>query len=112
NAILGSLRVGVIVMDRSLKVLEWNRQAEQLWGLRADEARGEQFMELDIGLPVQKLKGTIHACMSGETQSQEAVLDATNRRGKRMSCQVTCSPLLGPEPEIQGVILMIEEIEA
>jgi len=90
-------------------VQEWSRQAELLWGLRADEARGEPFMELDIGLPVEKLKGAIRACLSGESQSQEVLLDATNRRGKRMSCQVTCSPLLGPEREIQGVIVVMEE---
>jgi two-component system CheB/CheR fusion protein len=111
HSILGSLRVGVILVDRSLTVQEWNRQAEELWGLRADEARGEQLMDLDIGLPVQKLKGVIRACMSGESQSQEAVLDATNRRGKRISCQVTCSPLLGLEREIQGVIVVMEETE-
>ena len=109
NSILGNLRVGVVLVDRSLNVQEWSRQAELLWGLRADEARGEPFMELDIGLPVEKLKGAIRACLSGESQSQEVLLDATNRRGKRMSCQVTCSPLLGPEREIQGVIVVMEE---
>jgi two-component system CheB/CheR fusion protein len=111
NSILGSLRVGVVVVDRSLKVQEWNRQAQELWGLRADEVRGKPLMDLDIGLPVEKLKGTIHACMSGESPHQEAVLDATNRRGKRMSCQVICSPLLSPEREIQGVIVVMEETE-
>lgn len=112
NSILGSLRVGVLVVDRSLKVQEWNRQAQELWGLRADEVRGQPLMDLDIGLPAQKLKGTIHACMSGESQHQEAVLDATNRRGKRMSCQVFCAPLLSPEREIQGVIVVMEETKS
>jgi len=109
NSILGNLRVGVVLVNRDLKVQEWNRQAELLWGLRADEARGEQFMELDIGLPVEKLKGAIRTCLSGESQSQEVLLDATNRRGKRMSCQVTCSPLLDPEQKVQGVIVVMEE---
>ncbi|HEX2277375.1 MAG TPA: chemotaxis protein CheR, partial [Candidatus Tectomicrobia bacterium] len=66
----------------------------------------------DIGLPLEPLRGPIRACLAGEMNHQEAVLDATNRRGKAIQCRVTCTPLTTPKGEQQGVILLIEEVEA
>ena len=51
EAILTSLRAGVAVVDRDLQVQVWNQRAEDLWGLRRDEAVGQHFLNLDIGLP-------------------------------------------------------------
>jgi PAS domain-containing protein len=47
ESILTSLRNGVVVLDRDLLVLVWNHQSEDLWGLRADEVRGKQCLNLD-----------------------------------------------------------------
>src|SRR5437667_180926 len=53
NSILSSLRGGVVVVDRNNNVLIWNYMAEDLWGLRAEEIKGQSLMDLDIGLPVR-----------------------------------------------------------
>src|SRR5262249_30869723 len=92
-SILSGLRAGVAVVDRDFKVLVWNERATDLWGLRADEAQGRHFLNLDIGLPVERLRDPIRACLSGSSRSQQLVLDATNRRGRALKCTVTCSPL-------------------
>lgn len=110
ESILSSLRAAVVVVDRDLRVYAWNRRAEDLWGLRAEEVRGEHFLNLDIGLPVDQLRQPLRACLSGERTHEEIVLEATNRRGKRFECRVTCSPLLGPARDIRGVILLMEEL--
>jgi two-component system CheB/CheR fusion protein len=47
--------------------------------------------------------------MSGEDGAQSVVVDATNRRGKLIRCRVTCSPLVGDDKDIRGVILVVEE---
>ena len=112
QSILTSLRAAVVVVDRSLSTLIWNRRAEDLWGLRSDEVRGQPFLNLDIGLPVQPLRGPIRACLAGEMDHQEVTLDATSRRGKSIQCSVTCTPLASPDGERQGVILLIEEVAA
>src|SRR6185437_1711595 len=44
ESILGSLGAAVIVVNRELMVQVWNRQAEDLWGLREDETVGEHFL--------------------------------------------------------------------
>jgi len=111
ESILTSLRTAVVVVDRGLSILMWNRRAEDLWGVRADEVQTQFFLNLDIGLPVEQLKGPIRAVLAGESEYEEVVLDATTRRGKVVQCRAICTPLKDAEKSIQGGILLIEEWE-
>jgi len=78
--------------------------------LRAEEVQGTHFLNLEIGLPVEQLRSPIRACLGGEVESQEVLLAATNRRGKAVTCKVTCTPLINRDRQIQGAILLMEEI--
>ncbi|HEV2149257.1 MAG TPA: CheR family methyltransferase [Longimicrobiaceae bacterium] len=109
DSILGSLRVGVAVLDQASGIRLWNGRAEELWGLRADEVEGTAFQSLDIGLPVERLKAPIRACLEERSEFQEVVLDAVNRRGRPIRCRITCVPLAGPEAEARGVVVLMEE---
>src|SRR5262249_7469827 len=80
-SILSNLRAGVAVVGRELEVLVWNERAEDLWGLRADEVRGQHFLNLDIGLPAAELLPAIRAILAGEFRYQQQTVDATNLRG-------------------------------
>jgi two-component system CheB/CheR fusion protein len=111
ESILASIRGGVIVLDCDLRVQVWNQRAEDMWGLRESEVRGQHFLNLDIGLPVEALKGSIRACIGGEKMLEEIVLQARNRRGRDMRCGVTCLPLRGRGQQVNGVILTLEERE-
>jgi two-component system CheB/CheR fusion protein len=108
-SVLGSLQGGVAVVNRELRILAWNEQAEDLWGVRESEVAGEHLLNLDIGLPVDQLRGLLRACLSGETESEHVVLSAVNRKGKRFQCDVTCSPLQGATDDLRGAILVMEE---
>lgn len=110
ECILKSLKGGVVVVDRDLRVQIWNHKAEDLWGLRSEEAVGQNFLNLDIGLPVEQLRQPIRTCLSESlTDSEELLLEAINRRGRRIQCHVICTPLIGLQGQIQGVILLLEE---
>jgi two-component system CheB/CheR fusion protein len=109
ESILTSVQVGVVVVDQNLRVQSWNRRSEDLWGLREREVQGQNFLGLDIGLPVEKLKQPVRACLAGQNDIQEATLKATNRRGKSIECRVTCTPLVSQSDGIRGVILLVEE---
>ena len=93
-----------------MQILIWNGKAEDLWGLRATEVLGQHFLNLDIGLPVGQLRQPIRICMTEESQSIEVTLAATNRRGKGILCKVTCTSLIGRRQEIQGAIVLMEQI--
>jgi two-component system CheB/CheR fusion protein len=112
ESILTSLRGGVVMLDRDLQIHKWNHRAEDMWGLRAEEAIHRNFLSLDFGLPVEQLKAPVKACLSQEAEFLEVVLDSVNRRGKTIRVKVTCTQLAniaGGEP--QGVILIMEEVD-
>ena len=97
------------MLDRELHVLAWNHRAEDLWGLRSDEVKVQNFINLDIGLPTERLRQSIRTALSGDGDFSEVQVPATNRRGKSITCKVLATPLLGTSKEIRGVILMLEE---
>jgi two-component system CheB/CheR fusion protein len=109
ESILTSLRGGVAVVDRQLRVLAWNGQAAELWGLRDEEVRGKHLLNLEIGLPLERVSPVLRSCLSGEGDNQRLLLDGINRRGASIRCEVTCAPLLGPAHEIQGAILIMDQ---
>jgi two-component system CheB/CheR fusion protein len=109
SSVLGSLSAGAVVVNSNLDVVMWNHRAEDMWGLRADEVQGKGLLNLDIGLPVAELRTVIRPCLAGEVDRQEVVLDAINRRGRKIKCRVTCTPLIAGSKKREGVILMMEE---
>jgi two-component system, chemotaxis family, CheB/CheR fusion protein len=114
ESIFTSLRGGVVMLDRDLHIQRWNPRAEDLWGLRPEEVQSRNFLNLDIGLPVDQLKGPIRACLASDSDKKflEVMLDATNRRGKPMRVKVTCTQLADPSGgDPQGVILVMEETD-
>ena len=98
-------------MDRELHVIAWNQRAEDLWGLRADEVKGQNFLNLEIGLPTDQLRSGIRTALAGERDVTEISIPATNRRGKSIDVRITVTPLIEPEQkQTQGVILFMEEV--
>jgi two-component system, chemotaxis family, CheB/CheR fusion protein len=112
ETILTSLRAGVVVLNPELHVQVWNQQAQELWGLRREEAVGQHFLNLDIGLPTDQLRPIIRALLAGEDESRGLTLAAVNRRGRSIDVRVLGSPLRRAEDNASGVILTMEEIEA
>jgi len=111
ESILSSLRSAVLVLDRNMQVKIWSPKAEELWGARASEARGQAFLDLDIGLPVRELREPLRRCLEADAPTvRTVVLDAVNRRGRPIQCEVQCMPLLNGD-EVAGVILLIDGTE-
>jgi two-component system CheB/CheR fusion protein len=112
HSILGSLRAAVVVLNTDLVVEIWSDKAQELWGLRGEEAQGKPFLSLDIGLPVESLAQPIRDCLDSGPRGTGILLDGVNRRGRPIHCQVTCTRLgEGPGP-VNGVILLMEEAPA
>jgi len=110
QSILTSLRAGVIVVDRDLRVQVWNRMSEDLWGVRQEEAVGRHLLNLDIGLPVEEVKALLRGVLSDGEAPAEVTLDAVNRRGKSIALRVTADPLRGGSDGAPGALLLIESL--
>ena len=109
ESILSSLKGGVAVVDDELRVLAWNSHAAELWGLREEEVEGKHLLNLDIGLPLERLRPVLRSCLSGEADNKVLTVDAVNRRGKTIRCQVTCTPLMSGGDGVRGAILLMED---
>jgi two-component system CheB/CheR fusion protein len=113
ESIMTSLRLGVAVVDPDLRIQLWNRQAEDLWGVRAAETQGQSLLDLDIGLPVAELADPVRACLAGKDgASREVVVTATNRRGKSIQCRIQCTALMSRDGKPAGAVLVMEEVAA
>ena len=110
DSMFTSFHSGLTVLDRDLRVTVWNRQAEELWGVRREEAEQAHFFGLDIGLPLPEIAHAIKACLAGTIDRHESILPARNRRGRAIACKITIFPLVGREKDRpRGVIVLMDE---
>jgi two-component system, chemotaxis family, CheB/CheR fusion protein len=109
SSILGSLQMGIVVIDRNFNILIWNHTVEDMWGLRSDEVINKSWFSLDIGLAVEKLRTPIRDIISGKKKFREILLNATNRRGRKIQCYLAFSPLINGQ--VEGIIIMMTDVE-
>jgi two-component system CheB/CheR fusion protein len=106
ESVLAREEAGVALTDAHLRVRVWNHQAENLWGLRSDEAHGHDLLSLDIGLPVAELREPAEAVVAGRSKQEDRVLEATSGTGRIFRCTVSITPL-AQGPAVQGLIVVM-----
>lgn len=97
DALVDSIQSGMVVVDREMNVVLWNRGCEELWGLRADETSGSRLTALDIGLPLDGVLPLIGNAFVDPDTSGEVVVDAVNRRGRPARVRIICTPFRSNE---------------
>jgi two-component system CheB/CheR fusion protein len=107
TSLANSIRLGMVVVDREMRVVVWNRAAEELWGLRSEETIGVGLTALDMGLPLDAVKPLIGNALVDADGTGETVVDAVNRRGKAAKVRVTCAPFLSAD-SVSGAMLLME----
>ena len=108
ESILGSLGAAVIVVNRDLVVQVWNSEAEDLWGLRELETVGTHLMNLDSGIPTDQLVAPLREVIFDGNSGAERVLDAVNRKGRKVVLRVTVTPLRSDAEEPAGALMLME----
>lgn len=109
--IMANLQFGVAVLDRDLRIQLWNRRAEDLWGIRSDEAVGQPLLGLDIGLPVAELAKPMREVLAAPEGRRELRVSATNRRGRQFTCRLQVSAM-PPVDGQRGIIILMEDSPA
>ena len=107
GAVLASLRAGVAVLDRELRVQAWNSKMVDLFGVRAHELVGKPLANLAIGLPVRNIATSLRAALDVGEESG-VTIDCTDAHGKTIVCRISVSPLRGEHT--RGVIVLVEEV--
>jgi two-component system CheB/CheR fusion protein len=107
RSVLDGMGMGVVVLDKDLKVRTWNTHSQEMWGLGPEHAEGRPFLGLDIGLPVQELRGVLNDCLAGTANRIEHSLLGHDRKGKRVQHEVICVPLRDHGSDVRGVIVLV-----
>ncbi len=109
EGVLSSIGAGIVVLDGDLSVRSWNRGAEELWGLRAEEVFQQPFFALDFGLPTDGLPDILQTSLNSGRRAGPVEIPAINRIGRSIVCAVTCSPLTGTR---DGMVLLMEDVSS
>ena len=112
SGILRSVPLGVVVLNEDLRVELWNDVATNMWGLRQDEVQGHQFLTLDIGMPLDRLRDPLLTLTQSPGRPVELTLAATNRRGRPMTLRVFCLSAGAGTAHGRAVILLMQEVSA
>ena len=110
EAVLASLRAGVVVVDHDMRIRVWNQRAEDLWGLRSHEVVGQPFLNLDIGLPFEQLRPLLREVLGERGGAAEVAVEAVNRRGRTIVVRVAATSLTAPNSGTNepGAIIVME----
>jgi two-component system CheB/CheR fusion protein len=108
TSVLASIRQTVIVVDTELSVIAWSTHATELLGLRDDEVEGHHLLNLDIGLPVERLADPIRHVLAGAPE-ETVTLEGHDRRGHPTRYEIRVAPLIGhyADAPIGGAILLL-----
>jgi two-component system CheB/CheR fusion protein len=79
-----------------------------MWGLRSDEVTGTGVLDLDIGLPVDRLRGAVAGALNGGGKPATLEVDAIDRRGRSFVCGITIIPLAIDGGSVSAAILVTE----
>jgi two-component system CheB/CheR fusion protein len=107
SSVLTSIPEAVVVVDPDLVVTAWSSAAADIWGVSAQEAEGQFFLNLDIGLPVGELREPARAALGGQ-EIESLPVPAHDRRGKPVIASISFAPLLGAGGDPRGAILTMK----
>jgi two-component system CheB/CheR fusion protein len=108
DSLVNSIHAGLVVVDREMRIVVWNRAAEDMWGLRADEVAGSALSRLDIGLPMDDIKPMIGNAFVNPESAGTVRVEAVNRRGRSVQLQVVCTAFISVTNAITGAMLFME----
>jgi PAS domain S-box-containing protein len=103
--ILSTIESGVIAVGAKGKVSLFNRAAEQLTGMSAQEARGHPVEHLPA--PLAELVGATAADGKSRSQMEFSLPDAA---GQRVPLVCSTSPLLGARGSTAGAVAVIADL--
>lgn len=107
EGVLASMRCGLVVLDEQFRIVLWNARAADMWGLRADEVKGQRIVDLDIGLPVSELEEPLESFLKESKSFFQKDVVAVNRRGRKVNCNLRITRTFTSKE--RGLIIAVEE---
>lgn len=100
---------GIVVFDRSLRCLVWNRFMEDLMGVPASDVIGRPASEVFPDMLKQGLDRLLARALAGETVSSEDISYRAARAARNGWISSTCGPHRNAHGDIVGVIAIVRD---
>jgi diguanylate cyclase (GGDEF)-like protein/PAS domain S-box-containing protein len=102
--------LGVIELDRSLTIVDWNPAAEGIFGIAADEAIGRSLADLVI--PESSREAYQNAWAEVETSGEGAqvTLSCTTRVGRNIHAEFHLAPLTDSEGRVLAFGCLVQDV--
>jgi two-component system, NarL family, sensor histidine kinase UhpB len=101
---------GIVVFDRDLRSLVWNRFMEDLMEIPASDVIGRPVAELFPDLVKQGMDRLMARALAGETVSSEDVPYRAPRSGRNGWISITFGPHRNAREDIVGVIAIVRDL--
>jgi two-component system, NtrC family, sensor kinase len=109
--ILESLNDGLAVLDRNGRVIRWNRQLEELYGVRHEDAVGRAAGDLLDAPIVHMLQGLAGGTPEGAAY-YKVPLTTRHEPPRRLLVNLGATPLRDSHADVVGSIVIIEDISS
>jgi two-component system NtrC family sensor kinase len=113
ESIVESINVGLLAVDSEGKLTRFNTTAEDLFGIRREEAVGRKVEEIfaaDFAETLAKLLGKSRWNLQEVRHAYK--MPVTTRDGESFILNIAVAPLRSPEGERTGAILVLEDVTA
>jgi two-component system NtrC family sensor kinase len=107
--ILESLNDGLAVLDRNGRVVRWNRQMEELHGIRHEAAVGLALDELFDSSIVRRIRGAAGGAAEG-TAHYRIPMTTRHEPPRRLLVNLGATPLRDSHATVVGSIVIVEDI--
>ncbi|HEX4566854.1 MAG TPA: ATP-binding protein, partial [Vicinamibacterales bacterium] len=109
--ILESLNDGLAVFDRTGRVIRWNRQLEELYGVRHEDAVGRAAGDL-FDAPIVAMLRALSGDSPEGAASYKVPLTTRHDTSRRLLVNLAATPLRDSHANVVGSIVIVEDISS
>jgi hypothetical protein len=109
--ILESLNDGLAVFDRTGRVIRWNRQLEELYGVRHEDAVGRAAGDL-FDAPIVAMLRALSGDSPEGAASYKVPLSTRHDAPRRLLVNLGATPLRDSHANVVGSIVIVEDISS
>jgi two-component system CheB/CheR fusion protein len=107
RSLINSFEVGLAVLSRDGIVVTWNKVAEGMWGLRAEQALHRPFTALPIGDVVERAHATFERVLSTGETSEVVDVPYAMSGGRPRRGTLRLVPLRDGTSDVTGVLAIM-----
>jgi two-component system nitrogen regulation sensor histidine kinase NtrY len=107
ETLLANIAAGVVSVDPAGKITTWNKAAEQILGVSAEQAVGKNYQEVFRDEALREIGGILGSVMERESVERELKLSL---RDRLLTLMVNAATLRDDDGSILGVMLFLEDI--